>query len=81
MANVFQVIGYSGDGDRLIDTIIEDSTDEGPEFYAFKARHADDVICAQVFPLGGPGEVVEALVTQCDPGVEWSDIADAGLGD
>jgi hypothetical protein len=69
MAETYQVIGYSADGDRAIDTMVEDETAEGPEFYAFQALHATDVVCAQVFPVGAPGQVVTALVSRCDPGL------------
>jgi hypothetical protein len=80
MGVTLHVLGYDANGDRLIDTVVEDETDEGPDFYAFKVLHATGVVvCAQVFPFGEPGEVVTALVTTCDPGVEFSDIFEAGL--
>ena len=79
---IFHVIGYAADGDRVIDVMVDDATDEGPDFYAFKMLHADGVICAQVYPDGAPGETVTALVTRCDPGVDWDEkAAEWGFGD
>lgn len=79
MAEIFQVIGLDISGDRIIDTIVEDATSEGPEFYAFKALHATGVVCAQIFPVGQPGQIVTALVTKCDPGVDLDAVLEAGL--
>jgi hypothetical protein len=79
MGVMLHVIGLSDVGDRLIDTIVEDETGEGPDFYAFKVLHATGVVCAQVFPLGEPGQVVEALVSRCDPGIDLDAVLEAGL--
>jgi hypothetical protein len=79
MAETYQVIGLNATGDRVIDTLVEDVTGEGPDFYAFKALHADGVVCAEILPLGAPGSTVTALVVKCDPGVDLDDVLEAGL--
>jgi hypothetical protein len=77
MAESVQIIAYDGGGERVKDFIIE--PDEGLEFYAHQLLHVDGVICVQIFPLGAPGQIVEALLTRCDPGVDFGDIVDLAL--
>ena len=79
MAETYQVIGLDVHGDRVIDTLVEDETGEGLDFYVFKMLHADGVVCAQVFPVGQPGRVVTALAAKCDPGVDLDAVLEAGL--
>lgn len=64
------ILAYAADGDRVKDIVIESGA-ETPEFYAHQLLHVDGVVCVQIFPLGRPGQVVAALTTRCDPGVDW----------
>ena len=73
MAETYRVVGYGAErgADPIIDTVVEDVTGEGPEFYAFKALHADGVVCALIWREG----IDEPPVfTQCDPGVNLHDV-------
>lgn len=79
MAEIFQVIGLDIKGDRVIDAIVEDDAGDGPEFFANSLLHATGVVCAQIFPVGAPGQMVTALVTRCDPGVDLETVLEAGL--
>lgn len=66
---------WDANGEPIHDgSIIDDETDEGPAFYAHQLLHADGVVCVQIFPVGEPGSVVEALLTRCDPGVDFTDV-------
>ncbi len=75
MGESFRVMGYGAErgADPIIDAVVEDVTGEGPEFYAFKALHADGVVCAAIWRAGK--EMDEPpLHVQCDPGVNLHDV-------
>ena len=73
----FHAIAYNSAGEAAKELMIVDEHDDGPEFFAHQILHQDDITCVQIFPVvdlqpGGAGfDPPAALLTRCDPGVEF----------
>lgn len=62
-----RVRAWNAEGVQVKDSIIEDLTDEGPEFYVHQLRHINGVVCAEV----SDGHTTVRL---CDPRFAFSDV-------
>ncbi len=74
----FRVRGHGAAGEVILDAVQVDETDEGPGFYAFKALHADGVVCAAIWDNDrtlDPDLIGDTpVLMQCGPGTSFSAI-------
>lgn len=73
MAESYRVIGYGAErgAEPIVDNVIVDETDEGPEFYAFQVLHVSGVVCCAVWR---EGHNEPPVAVRCYPDVDLHDV-------